>query len=88
MDNAFSFEPDVMLEFYTPYDNWYPKKQVRLLKLFDEVGIPHEKKKQEFGWELTIIGLWVSLDLLTITMPFEKQESIIDEISQFLSNPV
>ncbi len=84
-DNAFSFEPNETLEFYALYDSWYPKKQVGLLKLFDKVGIPHEKRKQEYGQELTIIRLQVSLDSLTIMMPFEKHENLIDEISQFLS---
>ncbi len=46
VNNAFSFEPDdETLEFYALYDSWYPKKQVGLLKLFNEVGIPHEKKE-------------------------------------------
>ncbi|SRR5258708_14623835 len=86
VDNAFSFEPDEVLEFYAPYNEWYPKKQVSLLNLFDEVGIPHEKKKQEFRCELTIIGLQVSLDLMTITMPFEKCTDLIDEVSQFIAH--
>ncbi len=81
VDDAFSFEPDEALAFYAPYDGWYPKKQVGLLNLFDEVGIPHEKRKQEFGCELTIIGLQVSLDSMTITMPFEKHTDLVQEIT-------
>ncbi len=84
MDDAFSFDPDKALGFYAPYNAWYPKKQVGLLKLFDEVGIPHEMKKQEFGCKLTIIGLQVSLDSMTITMPFEKWTDLIDEVTQLL----
>ena len=87
VDDAFSFKPDEALKFYAPYDGWYPKKQVSLLKLFNEVRIPHEKKKQEFGCELTIIGLRVSLDSMTITMPFEKHTDLIDEVSQFIAHP-
>jgi len=76
VDNAFSFDPNENLEYYAPYRKWYPGKQVRLLELFDEVGIPHEERKQEFGKELTIIGLQVSLQSMSITMPVEKQEDL------------
>jgi len=45
VDDVFSFESKETLKFYAPYDGWYPKKQVGLLTLFDEVGIPHKKKE-------------------------------------------
>ena len=84
VDDAFSYDPDEELEFYAPYEPYYPKKQVGLLKIFDEVGIPHEKRKQEFGCQLTIIGLRVCLDSMMIVMPDEKQESLADEVLRFL----
>ena len=62
VDDAFSFDSSEELEFYAPYEDYYPPKQVGLLKLFDEVGILHEKQKQEFGRTLTIIGLEVCLE--------------------------
>ena len=86
VDDAFSFEPEEALEYYAPYDEWYPQKQAGLLRLFDEVGIPHEKKKQEFGRELTIIGLRVSLESLMITMLCEKHDNLIEEVTQFLAS--
>ncbi len=88
VDDAFSFEPDKTLEFYPPYDKWFPRKQFRLLQLFDKVGIPHEKGKQEFRCELTIVGLQVSLDSMTITMPFDKCANLIEEVNQFIQSSV
>ncbi|KIJ27656.1 hypothetical protein M422DRAFT_271140 [Sphaerobolus stellatus SS14] len=40
MDDAFSYEMDPVLEYYAPYDSHYPKKQVALLRLWDELGLP------------------------------------------------
>ncbi len=86
VDDAFSFEPEEALEYYAPYDEWYPQKQASLLRLFDEVGILHEKKKQEFGHKLTIIGLQVSLESLMITMLHKKHDNLIEEVTQFLAS--
>ena len=72
--------------FYPPYEAYYPAKQVKLLKLFNEVGIPHEKWKQEFGRTLTIIGLEVSLESMTISMSTGKREDLIEAIKIFLNN--
>jgi hypothetical protein len=38
--------------WYEPYHCYYRAKQVKLLKLWDEIGLPHEKAKQEYGREL------------------------------------
>ena len=73
---------DEELKCYNPHNTFYPRKQTALLQLFDEIGIPHEKKKQEFGWNLTIIGLHVSLDSMTITMPDKKRDNLVKEVLQ------
>ena len=85
VDDAFAFNPDEELAYYGPYDAYYPKKQSALLCLFDEIGIPHKKRKQEYGQNLTIIGLQVSLDSMSITMPDDKRENLVKEISQFIN---
>ena len=84
IDDAFSFNLDEDLEFYSPYDQYYPKKQAALLWLFDEIGIPHEKRKQEFGQSLTIIGLDISLDSMSITMPDDKCVKLVEDILDFI----
>ena len=39
---------------YKPYHKLYPRDQVTLLKLWDELGIPHKEKKQIHGSPLPI----------------------------------
>jgi hypothetical protein len=61
MDNAWSCDMDSALVFYPPYNEYYPMKQVRLLQLWDEISLPHEKSKQLFGKSLRIIGVMTRL---------------------------
>lgn len=83
MDDAFGFDDDDELEFYAPYACKYPRKQVQLLQLWDELGIPHRKKKQEFGSSLEIIGLYINPQDMTITMSEDRRSSLINEIDLF-----
>ncbi len=85
MDDAFSFNPDEELAYYGPYDTYYPKKPSVLLHLFDEIGIPHKKRKQEYGQNLTIIGLWILLDSMSISMLDDKRENLVKEVLQFIN---
>jgi len=55
------------LAYYEPYDAWYPQKQVKLLLLYDELGLPHAKNKQVFGHSLEIISLLVDPIKMTIS---------------------
>src|SRR5260370_18757453 len=38
INDTFSVNPDEDLEFYSPYDQYYPKKQAALLWLFNKIG--------------------------------------------------
>jgi hypothetical protein len=59
IDDNFLFEIEGNVEWYEPYGCYYPTKQTRLLLLWDEIGLPHEKPKQEYGRTLRIIGFMV-----------------------------
>ena len=87
VNDIFSFNLDDNLRFYLPYKTYFPAKQVELLRLFDEIGIPHEKRKQEFGHSLTIIGLEVDLNSMTISMSMEKRVDLIETIKKFIDDP-
>ena len=52
--------------YYEPYQNSYPASQAVLLELWDELGIPHKEKKQNFRPKLTIIGIDVDADKLIL----------------------
>ncbi len=56
MDDDFGFDEWNDLDFYKPYDSFYPSKQTKLLRLWDRLGVPHSKPKQLFGLQLVIIG--------------------------------
>ena len=71
---------------YEPYDTSYPEKQAHLLELWDEIGLIHEKPKQEFGAILEIIGLEVSLVSMTISMSLQKRHELIAAVRAFISS--
>ena len=59
IDNAWSYDTNRALVLYEPYMTFFPSKQVALLMLWDEIGLPHSKHKQVFSRKLDIIGLHV-----------------------------
>ena len=69
VNDCFSREFADRTLFYPPYDLHLPMKQVWLLQLWDELGIPHNMLKQEHGKQLTIIGLDMDTRNMTISMP-------------------
>ena len=54
-----------------------PTKQVQLLKLWDELGIPHEEDKQLSGPSLPILGYDVDANKMTVKVPDKKKEKVV-----------
>ena len=54
MDDAWSYEMNPVLTFYTPYSPFYLAKQVTLLHLYNKLGLLHDKSKQVFGLSLVL----------------------------------
>ncbi|THH15423.1 hypothetical protein EW146_g5062 [Bondarzewia mesenterica] len=84
VDDTFGHDTESRLVCYEPYDAFYPAKQVQLLELWDFLGIPHEKKKQEFGRSLTIIGFHVNAQVMTIALEDDARVKLIAAIRDFL----
>ncbi|KIJ28302.1 hypothetical protein M422DRAFT_270451 [Sphaerobolus stellatus SS14] len=84
MDDAFGFEMDPILDYYEPYNKYYPKKQVSLLRLWDELNLPHNIKKQEFGSSLVIIGFHVDPSCMSLSIPLSAREELVTAIRLFL----
>ena len=84
-DDCFSFELASSEEYYAPYNKRLPTKQARLLKLWDEIGIPHEERKQVSGETLEILGFLVDPNAMTITLPKEKLDKLLSTIQYFCS---
>jgi hypothetical protein len=65
---------------YEPYGKDYPREQVILMNLWDELGIPHRPHKQVNGSPLPVIGITVDANLLSLTLSDETREALISEL--------
>jgi len=83
VDDVFSYDFEDNLEWYEPYQKLLPNKQSRLLRLWDELGIPHEERKQVFGTTLTIIGFEVDPKAMTVTMPPNSRADLVTVVRTF-----
>lgn len=86
IDDCFGFDDSEELELYEPYHAYYPPKQAALLRLWDALGIPHEKEKQEYGRSLVITGLEVDSARLTVKLPDDKRVALVAAIRTFISD--
>ena len=86
-DDSFGVELASNVTFYEPYSRIMPSSQVTLLKLWDRLGIPHKEKKQVFGANLTIIGIDVDANNLTLTLPRDNKLELVTLLSEFARTP-
>jgi hypothetical protein len=68
-DDSFGVEFAGDVTYYKPYNQYMPTNQVKLLELWDVLGIPHKIHKQVSGKILTIIGIEVDANALTLALP-------------------
>ncbi|KAL7278881.1 hypothetical protein ACG7TL_006712 [Trametes sanguinea] len=82
MDDNFAFESSITLETYAGYSEpvHLPRAQVRLLQLWDEIGVPHTAAKQLFGRSLTITGFFVDAEAMSITLPPDACAELVNAI--------
>jgi hypothetical protein len=71
------------LLYYQPYGRNFPADQVRLLTLWDDIGIPHKERKQVWGDSLTIIGIHVDANTLIFTLPDESKQRLVKELEDW-----
>ena len=86
-DDSFGVELAKNVTFYKPYSRFMPTNQVKLLTLWDRLGIPHKEKKQLFGPKLTIIGIEVDANNLTLTLPEQNKLELISNLENFARTP-
>ena len=87
MDDTYGPDTSRTLELYAPYNRLMPPNQARLLRLWDELGIPHADEKQLYGRALTIIGFYVDSVSMTITLPVDKRTELVSAIHGFVNSP-
>jgi hypothetical protein len=68
------------MTYYAPYKSHFPHDQTNLLLLWDELGIPHKNRKQVFGSPLTVIGINVDANRMTLSLPDEAKTKLIKEL--------
>jgi hypothetical protein len=70
---------------YPPYN---PTHQVQLLQLWDELGILHKPQKQVSGAPLTIIGIQVDPNQMTLTLPDDARKLLINKLQLWSEKPL
>jgi hypothetical protein len=83
VDNVFSFELADQTLYYPPHQSHYPAKHTHLLNLWEELGIPHDKEKQEFRPTLCVISLDIDPNAMTVTMDIKAHNELIRLIKTF-----
>lgn len=83
MDDCYNVALKKDMELYEPYNQLFPREQVKLLRLFDFLGILHKLSKQVWGETLTIIGFEVDPNALTVTLPADGKAELVAQVSKF-----
>jgi hypothetical protein len=83
IDDNFSFDEEGNVMWYEPYQCYYPAKQAGLLQLWDEIGLPHDKSKQEYAPVLRIIGFMVDPNLMRVSMDEEDRTKLVKHVLDF-----
>jgi hypothetical protein len=86
-DDSFGVELMSNFTLYAPYGRALPSSQASLLTLWDRLRIPHKEHKQVFGEDLTIIGIDVDANSLTLTLPSDSCSELLDHLKDFARTP-
>jgi hypothetical protein len=85
IDDNFSFDEEGNVLWYSPYNCYYPAKQAKLLMLWDEINLPHDKSKQEYAPVLRIIGFMVDPNLMRVSMDEQDRTRLLEHVSTFVA---
>ena len=84
--SGFDLEDDFL--FYEPYHTSFPRHQTLLLMLWDELSIPHKRKKQIFGPIIPVIGIEVDLNAMTFSLSASRRSDICDALRSWAIKPI
>ncbi|KAJ7078633.1 hypothetical protein C8R43DRAFT_910311 [Mycena crocata] len=73
MDDFHSAQLAHRMEYYGPYRRSMPQNQVRLLRFWDALSIPHSDEQQLHGVQLVVIGFLVDTCRMHVTIPDEAR---------------
>ena len=80
-NTSFNLAGDVL--FYEPYHCYFSSKQTKLLQLWDELNIPHVKKKQIYGPVIPFVGFNVDPNKMIISISDEHHADLIVKVLAF-----
>lgn len=83
VNDHFGFAREGEVEYYAPYASYFPTAQARLLSLWDSIGLPHDRRKQEYGRTLVVIGFDVDPNEMTVTLPDESHLGLLSTLRDF-----
>ena len=83
IDDNGSFTHVGDVAYYPPYGTCYPTDQTKLLKLWDELNIPHAKKKQIYGPVITYVEFDIDPNAVTISLSNNHQAKLIAKVHYF-----
>jgi hypothetical protein len=87
VDDLFGWDEEENFRWYSRYEQMMPSKQVAVLQLWDQLGIPHSKEKQLWGAVLVIIGFLVDVNEMTVTLPTDAKTNLILAVEDFIRSP-
>ena len=83
IDDNGSFARVGDVTYYPPYNSYYPSDQTKLLLLWDELNVPHAKKKQVYGSIVPYVGFDVDPNAMTISLSGDRQAELIARVRDF-----
>jgi hypothetical protein len=86
-DDSFMPEWSDRISWDPIFQKELPSSQVQLLELWRELGIPYKEKKQISGSPLTVIGIDVDPNAMTLTLPPKARADLLAEITDFCHLP-
>ena len=83
IDDNCSFARLGDVKYYPKYRRYFPTDQTKLLELWDEIGLPHEEKKQIYGPVIPFIGFDIDPNAMTVSINDERKNDLLNKVRDF-----
>jgi hypothetical protein len=83
IDDNCSFTHLGDVKYYPLYQCYFPTNQTKLLQLWDEIGLPHDQRKQIYGLVIPFIGFDVDPNAMTFSINDERKSDLLQKIRDF-----
>ncbi|PIL27246.1 hypothetical protein GSI_10390 [Ganoderma sinense ZZ0214-1] len=83
MDDSVGIQLCRLVEWYLCYGMYIPRDQARLLRLWDDLGLGHDRPKQEHNLQLTWIGFEIDAPSSYTTLPNDARLKLLAALEDF-----